>query len=110
MSDASFENFVAELFNHLGYNSERTKLSGDQGVDVIAKKGTQVLAIQVKHYNQPVGNSAIQEVVAGANYYNATICYVVTNNYFTKSAKALANANNVILWDRDKLIEKLGEM
>ena len=50
------------------------------------------------------------EVVGGAKIYNATLCYVVTNNYFTKSAKELAAANNVILWDRDKLIEKLSEV
>ena len=110
MNGQEFEEFVTELFNTLGYQAERTKLSGDQGVDVIAKKGSQTLAIQAKHYNQAVGNHAIMEVVGGAKYYNATLCYVVTNNYFTKSAKELAAANNVILWDRDRLIEKLSEI
>ncbi len=110
MSGVDFENFVAELFRRLGYQSEVTKSSGDQGVDVIAKKGTQTLAIQAKHYNQAVGNHAIMEVVGGAKFYNANLCYVVTNNYFTKSAKELAATNNVILWDRDKLIEKLNEI
>lgn len=110
MDGTRFETFVAELFTNLGYRAENTKLSGDQGVDVIAKKGNQILAIQAKHYNQAVGNHAIMEVVGGAKLYNATLCYVVTNNYFTKSAKELAAANNVILWDRDKLIEKLSEI
>ena len=110
MDGAQFESFVTELFKNLGYQAESTKLSGDQGVDVIAKKGSQTLAIQAKHYSQAVGNHAIMEVVGGAKIYNATLCYVVTNNYFTKSAKELAAANNVILWDRDKLIEKLSEV
>ena len=110
MLPAQFESFVAELFVGFGYKAETTKLSGDQGIDVVAKKGNQILAIQAKHYNQAVGNHAIMEVVGGAKFYNATICYVVTNNYFTKSAKELAAANNVILWDRDKLIEKLSEI
>lgn len=110
MTPAQFENFVTELFRGFGYKAETTKLSGDQGIDVVAKKGNQILAIQAKHYNQAVGNHAIMEVVGGAKFYNATICYVVTNNYFTKSAKELAAANNVILWDRDKLIEKLSEI
>ena len=110
MDGYKFEHFVAEIFNKLGYKTEPTKLSGDQGVDVIAKKGDKIIAIQAKHYNQAVGNHAIMEVVAGAKIYNATLCYVVTNNYFTKSAKELANAHNVILWDRDKLIEKLSEI
>lgn len=111
MNGARFEYFVAELFTYLGYKTENTKLSGDQGVDVIAKKGDKIIAIQAKHYNnQTVGNHAIMEVVAGAKMHNATLCYVVTNNYFTKSAKELAAQNNVILWDRDKLIEKLSEI
>ncbi len=110
MSGIDFENFVADLFVRLGYQSEVTKSSGDQGVDVIAKKGEKIIAIQAKHYNQAVGNHAIMEVVAGAKYYNANLCYVVTNNYFTKSAKELAATNNVILWDRDMLIEKISEV
>lgn len=110
MDGKQFEIFVADLFLHLGYHTEVTKTSGDQGVDVIAKKGEKIIAIQAKHYNQAVGNHAIMEVVAGAKFYNATLCYVVTNNYFTKSAKELAATNNVILWDRDMLIEKIREI
>lgn len=110
MDGKQFEIFVANLFTNMGYKTEVTKASGDQGVDVIAKKGEKILAIQAKHYNQAVGNHAIMEVVAGAKFYNANLCYVVTNNYFTKSAKDLAATNNVILWDREKLIEKLSEV
>lgn len=110
MSDSEFETFIAKLFTSFGYQAEVTKQSGDQGVDVIAKKGNQTVAVQVKHYNQPVGNHAIMEVVGGATFYKATLCYVVTNNYFTKSAKELAASNNVILWDRDRLTEKLNEL
>ncbi|MBE7081741.1 MAG: restriction endonuclease [Clostridiales bacterium] len=110
MDGQEFENFVTELFSLLGYTTSHTKLSGDQGVDVIAEGKGRKIAIQAKHYNQPVGNHAIMEVVAGSKIYNANLCYVVTNNYFTKSAIALANANNVILWDREKLIEKISEV
>lgn len=110
MNSCDFEIFIAEIFKKLGYSTENTKLSCDQGVDVIAKKGDNIIAIQAKHYKQPVGNHAIMEVVGGAKFYKASLCYVITNNYFTKSAKELAAANNVILWDRDKLIEKLSEL
>ena len=39
------------------------------------------------------------EIYAGAKFYDADKCIVVTNNYFTKSAKEIADKNNVILWD-----------
>ena len=50
------------------------------------------------------------EAVAGAKYYNATKTMVVTNNGFTKSARDLAQANNVVLWDRAILKEKMNEI
>jgi restriction system protein len=47
------------------------------------------------------------EAVAGMKYYNANKCMVITNSTFTKSAQELAKVNNVELWDRQILKEKL---
>ena len=47
------------------------------------------------------------EAVAGSRFYNANQCMVITNSAFTKTAIELARANNVILWDRKTLIEKI---
>ena len=110
MSGEQFEHFVTYLFNNLGYQATNTKLSGDQGIDVIATKGKTKIAIQVKCYSKPVGNHAIMEAVAGAKYYNADKIMVVTNSTFTRSARELAKSNNVILWDRSILKEKLEEI
>lgn len=110
MSGVEFENFVVYLFTQLGYKTSHTKLSGDQGIDVIAKKRKTTTAIQCKCFHGSVGNHAIMEAYAGAKYYNADKCMVVTNSVFTKSAKELANKNGVILWDRKILIEKLSEL
>ncbi len=110
MSGAEFEKFIAELLNKFGFNAQATKLSGDQGVDVIATKNDIKIAIQTKCYSMPVGNNAIQEAVAGKAYYHADKCMVITNSIFTKSAKNLAKANDVELWDREVLIEKLEEL
>ena len=105
MSGQEFEQFVSSLFNELGYETSVTKTSGDQGIDIIAKKGNAVVAIQTKCYSKPVGNHAIMEAAAGAKYYNATKTMVVT-----KSARELAQANNVVLWDRAILKEKMNEI
>lgn len=110
MSGSQFEWFVSYLFTKLGYSTEITKTSGDQGIDVIAKRGEAVVAIQTKCYSKPVGNHAIMEAVAGAKYYNATKTMVITNNVFTKSACELAKANNVVLWDRVVLKEKIDDI
>jgi len=57
-----------------------------------------------------VSNGAVQEVVAAKGLYRCTQGMVVTNNYFTDSAKQLAKANGIDLIDRDelkKLINKI---
>lgn len=109
MNGIEFERFCGNLFEKLGYLIEYTKASGDQGIDIIANKGFQSIGIQVKRYSEKVTNKAVQEVVAGINHYKLQKGLVITNNYYTESAKSLAASNDVILWDRDVLELKIKE-
>lgn len=107
MTGIEFENFLCDLFQKMGYHTLSTKASGDQGIDVIAEKDSMKIGIQAKCYTGTVGNSAVQEAVAGKIYYACDKVMVITNSRFTKAAIDLAKANNVILWDRDMLKENL---
>ena len=84
-------------------------MSGDFGVDIIIENEFVKIGVQAKRYTNTVGNSAIQEIVAGMKHYNLDKGMVVTNNYFSRSAIELAKDNNVILWDRNTLIEKISK-
>lgn len=104
MEGHDFEYWCADLLRRKGFtNVSVTKGSGDMGVDIVAYNNGKKYAIQCKRYNSPLGNKPIQEVVAGKTIYKAQAALVITNNYFTKSATALAKVNNVFLWDRDDL-------
>lgn len=103
MDGYEFEDFVAQLYQNMGYHVEQTSLSGDQGADLIVSKHGEKTAIQVKNYSSNVSNSAVQQVVASMRHYDCSSCHVVTNSYFTKSACELANSNGVKLIDRDEL-------
>ena len=109
MTGAEFEVFIAHLFQKLGYKAEVTKLSGDQGVDVIAERDGIRIGIQAKCYSEPVGNAAVQEVIAGTSFYKLDKGFVVTNSSFTPAAKRLAEEARVALWDKNVLIEKCKE-
>ncbi len=110
MSGIQFEEFLCQYFNKQGYDCSTTKATGDQGIDLIAKKGELTIAIQAKCYSGTVGNHAVMEAFAGMKYYQANRCMVITNSTFSKSATELAKANNVVLWDRQVLIEKISNM
>ena len=99
-----FEDYLKDIFQILGYEVIRTKLSGDQGADLIIKKDEQKTVVQAKKYFGDVTNKAIQEVVASKEHYGANKAMVVTTGNFTKSAIELAKSNKVELWDKNKLL------
>ena len=57
-----------------GWDAHATQGSGDQGKDVIAKRDGVSSAIQCKLYSKPVGNKAVQEALAGAQYAGMDLC------------------------------------
>ena len=50
MNPQSFEKYVAGIYEKEGYDVTVTPYSGDYGVDVIAEKGGERIAVQVKQY------------------------------------------------------------
>lgn len=92
-----FEGNCKKILEKAGWSARTTPKSGDQGVDVIAKKDDILIVVQCKFYTQPVGNKAVQEILAGKTYYKADYAVVVTNNTYTKSAKQLAKTCGVVL-------------
>ena len=98
-----FEKKCAQILNNNGWNAKATSKSLDQGVDVVASKYGKTVAIQCKLYSNPVGNKAVQEVVAGKNYYHADYAVVVSNNTYTESARQLAKNCDVLLLFEDDL-------
>jgi HJR/Mrr/RecB family endonuclease len=103
LSGSEFELFLKQLFVKMGYSVINTKLSGDQGADLIIEKFGTKIAVQAKNYGGKVSNKSVQEVVAAIKHYEANKGMVVTNNFFTKSAYSLAESNNVDLVDRNLL-------
>ena len=98
-----FERFLKRLFEKMGYQVEHTKLSGDQGGDLVLIKLGERVVVQAKRYGGAIGNRAVQEITAAVNHYRADKGIVVTNSYFTAAAVQLAKSNRIELIDRDKL-------
>lgn len=103
MSGHEFEEFLTVLFRNMGYSVELTKLSNDQGADLIVTKFGEKTIVQAKRYTHTVGNGAIQEVAAAIKHYKAHSGWVVTTNFFSKPAMKLAQTNNIRLIDRSEL-------
>lgn len=110
LTGEEFEELLASCFTKLGYFVEFTPYSHDYGADLILYKNNIKTIVQVKKSINTVGVAAVREVTAAIPHYQADRAMVITNNFFTKQAYILANANKVELWDGDKLISFMIEV
>lgn len=104
LTGEEFEAYVALLLGDCGFRHiELTRASGDQGVDVLAERAGVSYAIQCKNYAGAVGNAAVQEAFAGAQFYGCDRAAVICPGAFTKAARELAASTGVRLWDGETL-------
>ena len=103
MTGVDFENYVAARLRAAGYRVSLTKVTGDFGVDLIASKRGERVAVQCKRHGQRVGPAAVQQVVAGAAMHRCTATMVVSNQEFTVGAIALAQMHSCELVGRSRL-------
>ena len=103
ISPVEYEHFIADALEQNGWAVRLTKATGDQGVDIVAEKSGKRIAIQCKLYSNPVGNAAVQEIIAGRTFENAQFAAVVTNNTYTLAAKQLAASAGVLLLHHDQI-------
>jgi restriction system protein len=107
MEGRMFEHYLETLFTRLGYHVESTQYRGDYGADLVIERDGFRVAVQAKRYSKPVGLRAVQEVLGSKGTYRCDAAMVVSNQAYTPQARRLAADNDVELWDRERLVEKL---
>lgn len=107
MSGEEFEKYLEELFEANGLRVKMTPKSGDQGADLIVNEYDKKTVIQAKNMMSNVGNSAVQEVKAALDHYDADEGIVICTSGYTSSAEKLADSNDIELWDKSELIKAI---
>jgi len=97
MSSIEFEHYCAELLRRAGWEARVTTATGDQGIDIVGVFSGVKVVFQCKLYSSPVGNSAVQEVIAGQKYEGADLAAVISNSTYTPAARRLAATASVHL-------------
>lgn len=115
LNEYMFEALVAEIYRRQGYDVLLTPKSGDKGIDVLAEKDTECLAIQCKHTKKQADIDAIREAHSGAAHYSKLyskhyLPCAVANSEFTTGAKELSASTNTRIIDREKLSSMLGNI
>jgi len=100
---AAFEDALARLFQRRGFSVEKTKTTGDGGIDLILRSGSDLIFVQCKGYAKPVPVAPIREI-AGVCSRSQAGPVVAAVNGFTKGAIECARELNVTLVDTPGIV------
>lgn len=107
LSSYDFEKFIAKLFRAMGYETRVTQASNDYGIDVVAEKRNEKIAIQCKRYGpgNPVSNRDVQRLLGAMQLKNvqANHSIIITTSHFTVQAREQAKECAIELWDKQDL-------
>jgi len=108
LNPEKFEYAVATWLNKQGYDLKVTQYSADGGIDLVGNdKNMNTTIVQVKKYAKNVGVSVVREMIGvRQNHPDNPKTIVVSLIGFTRGAKELANAENIVLMNiRDEIYE-----
>jgi restriction system protein len=107
LSPESFEEFVGELFEMLGYDVEIVGGSGDLGADLrLRRKDGLVAVVQCKYHKQsPVGSPELQKFLGTIHHTRSHKGFFVTTSTFSLAAEKFAAEHPIELVDGPRLIE-----
>ncbi len=111
LNGIEFEDLVEKLISKMGFITERTKRSFDGGIDIVAINEQPLFngkyIIQCKRYSKSIGEPVLRDLYGVVNSEHANKGIVITNSYFTKTAKEFAKNKPIELIDGKKLTEML---
>lgn len=107
LKPGEFEDYIAELFRKLGYQTEKVGQTNDHGIDVTLKKDGQTSYVQCKKFITTIVSSPAMRDFYGAIVDHLTNgkAYFVTTNVFTLDAELFAENKPIELVDRFKLVK-----
>jgi HJR/Mrr/RecB family endonuclease len=108
LEPVEFENWVAMLFQLIGYKVKNTQEVADHGIDLLVTDGhVRYGLVQCKRYRGTVGEPVVRDLYGTLTHENADFGWLVTTGGISRQARtwALAGGKPLELWDGQKLVE-----
>ena len=110
LSAEGFEEFVAELFESLGYEVDRVGGTGDEGADLRVSRDGLRAVVQCKyHKNGVVGSPDLQKFLGTIHHTSSHKGFFVTTKTFSMAAERFAGDHPIELVDGPRLVELVVE-
>lgn len=105
MAPTLFEHLTAALFEQQEYTARTVGASGDEGVDVLLRKGKLTSVVQCKRYRDTVGQSTIRDLYGTMIHNQAAEAFLVTTGNISRNARDWAQGKPIRLIDGETLSE-----
>lgn len=106
LTPEGFEEFVAEVFEALGYEVERTGGTGDQGVDLRVRRAGLLGIVQCKYHSRGVvGSPDLQKFLGSIQHTRSHKGFFVCTRTFSLAAEKFAAEHPIELIDGPRLVE-----
>jgi restriction system protein len=111
LTPESFEEFVAELFEALGYQVEQVGGAGDEGADLrLSRKDGLLAVVQCKYHKRGVvGSPVLQKFLGTIHHTLSHKGFFVTTSTFSLSAEKFAAEHPIELVDGPRLVELVNQ-
>lgn len=110
LTPEGFEEFVAEVFEAMGYQVERVGGTGDEGADLVARRDGMRAVIQCKyHARGVVGSPELQKFLGTIHHTRSHKGFFVTTRTFSLAAEKFVAEHPIELIDGPRLVELVHE-
>jgi hypothetical protein len=99
-----FEHFVGYIYQQLGYTVWLTVTSGDEGIDLVLRKGRQTTAVQCKRYSATVGQPVVRDLYGAMMHTRANRGILATSGTISRPAEDWARGKPLKLLDGHELL------
>lgn len=110
LTPEGFEEFVAELFEALGYEVDRVGGTGDEGADLMVRRQGLIGVVQCKYHSRGVvGSPELQKFLGTVHHTRSHKGFFVTTRTFTLAAEKFVAEHPIELIDGPRLVELVQE-
>jgi len=111
LTPEGFEEFVAELFEALGYEVERCGGTGDEGIDLRVRKHGLHAVVQCKYHKTGgvIGSPDLQKFLGTIHHAKSHKGFFVTTRTFSLAAEKFVANHPIELIDGPRLVELVRE-
>lgn len=110
LTPEGFEEFVAEVFEALGYVVEHVGGTGDQGADLRVRRDGLLAIVQCKYHSRGVvGSPELQKFLGTIHHTRSHKGFFVTTRTFTLAAEKFVADHPIELIDGPRLVELVRE-